>query len=88
MNILSFRAECSHDVKILKEELIKAQIGSVLFTHPDVGFPDVEIEMQTSGDIETIRSLMRNVDDGHVMVSTLRQCPLKDNPLTRDAAPE
>lgn len=85
MNVMSFRAECQHDINKLKEELVKAQVGSVIVTYPDrpPGFADVEVEMKSYGDIEQVRALMNTVFDGHVMGQTLRPCLLKDNSLER-----
>ena len=88
MNILSFRAETQTDVERLQDAVARAghhtMIASQQTTAP---WADVDVQMKTAADLETVRDLMRTVDDGHVMVQTLRACPLKDNPLTRDAIP-
>lgn len=46
--------------------------------------PDVDVEFICDTDIETIRSIMRTVDDLHVAIQSLRQVPLKENSLVRD----
>jgi hypothetical protein len=50
----------------------------------DAGFPDVDVELEAGATLEAIRSVMRDVQDGHVMVQTLRACPLAKNTLERD----
>ena len=80
----SFRAECVLDVSALQTECERAKLSTFAHITPDEVFPDVEIELETDTDLEHLRSLMRKVQDGHVMVQTLRECPLKENSLERD----
>jgi hypothetical protein len=47
-------------------------------------FSDVEVEMHTDASLDSLRGLIRQVTDGHVMLQTLRQVPLQDNSLERD----
>jgi hypothetical protein len=84
MSIYSFRAECQVDADQLRHALIAGGIScSMTITQPDQ-LPDVQVELETQAKLETIRKIMRDVEDGHVMVQTLRACPLAKNPLERD----
>ncbi len=88
MPIYSFRAECQVDVDLLRQALIADGISSSMQITPLVGLPDglpdVQVEIETQGKLETIRNIMRGVEDGHVMVETLRACPLAKNSLERN----
>ena len=79
----SFRAECALDVSALQAECEKAKLSTFVHITPDEVFPDVEVELEADTDLEHLRSLMHRVQDGHVMVQTLRECPLKENSLER-----
>lgn len=82
----SFRAECQADVDQLIQVLERAGISSSIQVKRDAEFPDVEVELQSDATLETIRSMTREVEDGHVhvMVQTLRACRLAENTLERD----
>ena len=80
----SFRAECALDVSALQTECERAKLATFAHITPDEVFPDVEVELEADTDLEHLRSLMRRVQDAHVMVQTLRECPLKENSLERD----
>lgn len=84
MRTFSFRAECQHDVDAFEKECFEGLAVVTLRTSTKDGFPDVEVEIDTSANIEEIRAHMRNVADGHVMLQTLRECPLVDNSLERN----
>lgn len=84
MNTFSFRAECLADVTAFigtNDDNSLTAVGIV----PDMtGFPDVEVQFDSELGLEELRQRMRAVEDGHVMVQTLRQCPLSQNSLERD----
>lgn len=82
----SFRAECALDVSALQAECERAKLSTFAHITPDKLLPDVEVELETDTNLEHLRSLMRKVQDGHVMVQTLRECPLKENSLERDSS--
>ena len=82
----SFRAECALDVSALQTECERAKLSTFAHITPDEVFPDVEVELEADTDLEHLRSLMRKVQDGHVMVETLRECPLKENSLQRESS--
>jgi hypothetical protein len=84
MPIYSFRAECQVDVDLLREALtIEGISASMQITKPDQ-LPPVHIELETPAKLGTIRNIMRGIEDGHVMVETLRACPLAKNSLERN----
>jgi hypothetical protein len=83
MPIYSFRAEYQADVDQLRQALTTDGISSSMqITRPDQ-LPDVQVELETPAKLETIRNIMRGMEDGHVMVETLRACPLAKNSLER-----
>ncbi len=86
MVIFSFRAECKKDVTVFANYCSNSGIIASLKIFPVSGFPDVIVEMETSTTLEELRSILDNVQDGHVMYQTLRQTPLAENKLNRDDA--
>lgn len=84
MKSYSFRAECQEDVTRFQQECQKAGLLTTMQAKPDDQFPDVEVELQAEASLETLRNVMRQVADGHVMLQTLRGCPLAENSLERD----
>ena len=84
MAIFSFRAECQHDVDQLCQALDSAGVSHSMRIKPVGEFPDREVELETNAALEAIRNAMRGVMDGHVMVQTLRACPLSKNTLERN----
>jgi len=84
MPIYSFRAECQADLDQLVRKLRSSAIHCFMSGAQDKQFPDCEVELETDAPLETIRNSMRAVEDGHVMVQTLRACPLAENSLERD----
>ena len=86
MKTFSFRAECVRDVSALQTECGRAKLATLTQITSDKLLPDVEVELETDTNLEHLRSLMRKVQDGHVMVQTLCECPLKENSLERDSS--
>ncbi len=83
MNIYSFRAECDADVQRLRTILAKIGFG-VITAKPGNTSVEMHVEFLTPMDQETIEEAMRSIEDGHVMIQTLRPVPLKQNSLERD----
>jgi hypothetical protein len=78
VNTYSFRAECRDDVLsflALPEATSLKKITIV----PDPTFPDVEVEIETKLTVQEVTSALEMVDDGHVMVETLKACALVSN---------
>lgn len=46
--------------------------------------PDVYVEFKAEAPLEILQAVLRQGTDLHVGLQTLRQVPLKDNPLDRD----
>ena len=84
MKTYSFRAECQEDVERFNEECLKAGLMTQWHAKPDEQFPDVEVELQADASLDTLRNVIRQVVDGHVMLQTLRECSLAENSLERD----
>lgn len=87
MTVYSFRAECPHDLEQLTAALQAKNVSCFINATQDRGFPDCTAEIETEVALEIIRDVMRSVADGHVMVETLRACPLRENSLERDFIP-
>lgn len=84
-NTFSLRAECAHDVNEFKRATIKQSFDvEIRLNQRDPGFPDTSIEFTTKANLEELRTAIRTIVDGHVMLQTLRQCPLLDNSGERD----
>lgn len=76
MDVVNFQKACSD-----------AMIGTSFWISPhpaDTNWPDVVVEMKTEGTLPQLQDAMRRVEDGHVMLQTLRECPLKENSLERN----
>ena len=89
--IVSFRAECDHDVDLLLDALRANFKGA--FTVRDravILIPDVKVElgMKSPLSIEAIKRTMRSIPDSYVMLQTLRATPLAENSLERLVQPE
>lgn len=84
MKTYSFRAECKEDVERFNEECLKAGLMTQWQAKPDEQSPEVEVELQTDAPLDTLRNVIRQVVDGHIMLQTLRECPLAENSLERD----
>jgi len=75
-----FRAECMHDVIELMKRMNKKEIQGMIVRElaglevngiRTVSFPDVTVQINTFYKLETLRNIMRSIEDGHVMVQTL-----------------
>jgi hypothetical protein len=64
-----FRAECQRDVNELCR-LLNTQPHAIT-TELTAGFPDVEAAIVIVLSLEQLRDVMRQVEDGHVMVQTV-----------------
>ena len=91
MNKFSCRFECSHDYTqlIIAASKVNVDVQTIELYHVrptgwDHTLPDIHVEFCASGGTEEVLDIMRSVDDLHVGIQTLKQCPLKDNPLERD----
>ena len=73
MSTFRFRAECMHDVTALLRRISVKRVEVVLL---EEGLPDVEATVEEPWqyrklDLEGLRDVCREVEDGHVMVETL-----------------
>lgn len=84
MKIYSFRAECFHDVQQFLNATSTTGTTTATIVKPDEVFPDHDIEIQSTQSLEELREIMCDLFDGHIMVQTLRECPLSENSLERD----
>jgi hypothetical protein len=85
MQRFSFRAECAADVDGFRRVCDLSGLVTAWEIHPDKsGLPDVEVDLQSTSSLKVLREAMREIKDGHVMLQTLRECPLADNSLERD----
>jgi hypothetical protein len=50
--------------------------------HPPL--PDVAIEFRSTLEIRAVKALLTLVEESHIMIQTLRECPLSENSLARD----
>lgn len=82
MGVFSFRAECGVDVERFEQRCFidGVPIYSIL-TKKRGGAPDVFVEIDSSSPIEAIWSAMSRVEDGHIMLRTLGEMPLSENPF-------
>lgn len=85
MRNYSFRAECSADVERLQHARAQRGLLTAWAVNADMtGLPDVGVDLQSTASLDELRQAMRDVDDGHVMLQTMRECRLTDNSLERD----
>lgn len=81
----SFRAECAADVDRFQRECARDGIVATFRQVPDKdGLPDVDVEVTSHAKLADLRGAVRRLVDGHVMLETLRECPLAENSLERD----
>lgn len=83
MNIYSFRAEATYDVREFELRCMLAGIAATITYMPHEELPDVKGEVRTEASLETLLSLLSMIDDTHVMSETLRPGPLSTNDLIR-----
>ncbi|CAE6795605.1 hypothetical protein R70006_05058 [Paraburkholderia domus] len=81
----SCRAECALDVERFQAECTRDELGVSWQLIPYELGPDVKVQMLTNASLDALRTAVRRVVDGHVMLESLRACRLADNPLDRDA---
>jgi hypothetical protein len=84
MATYSFRAECPADIDLFEQQCVTAYLNTAIRRVPDPVFPDVDAEMEVGVPLDAMRCLMRQMVNGHVMLQTLRACPLSENSLERD----
>lgn len=84
VTVVSFRAECSHDIHAFEGELNELDIK---FTRTEYRegprWPDVDVEYTVLASLEHVKAVTSELVDSHVMTETMRECPLSENPLTR-----
>jgi hypothetical protein len=83
VNTYSFRAECREDALYFLALLEATSLKKIMII-PDPTFPDVEVEIETKLTVKDISSALKMVEDGHVMVETLKVCALKSNGMDSD----
>lgn len=85
VTLLSFRAECEHDVQEILQAARAAGLEVVITQYnPDAtGFPDVEVELEVSASLEDFKTTFEDIDDIHVALETMRAVPLSQNSLKR-----
>lgn len=89
MSIYSFRAECMDDIKKVLQQCVMTSVVVSMNIKPGIFEAptppsDPEAEIVTDASLEQLREAIRHVVDGHVMLQTLRPCPLAENSLERD----
>lgn len=92
--VCSFRAECPGDVDTLAGAIwsLRESDGldvtkTILRMNYTYQFPTLEPTVQIESSdvsIEHVEKLLRNIEDSHVMLDTLRPVPLSENSLKRD----
>lgn len=81
----SFRAESAADAFELIKACWEASVLVTSFRYALTGdVADVACEIVTSADLEALQRIAASVEDGHVMLETLRACAVADNSLERD----
>lgn len=88
----SFRAEAQVDLDSLLRLLNRARIKvSIIEVRPQNHAgdrrdfcDDLRVCLYAKCTLNAIRNIAGQVDDGHVMVQTMRDCLLRDNSLERD----
>lgn len=87
--IFSLRAECIHDTTELLDKIPHPFTYTIASLPLDDNgkpcyTPDVSVELNTTLFIEELRVILREIQDSHIMIETLRQVPLSENSLDRD----
>ena len=67
--VYRFRAECEHDVDVLRA-ILGTHVKRIVKLN-EAPFPDNEVELHVPLSLEELRDVMRMVEDGHVMVQTV-----------------
>ena len=78
-----FRAECPHDVAVLSNVLVRDKHRHMIINRTmEPGYPDVEIELDIDLTRPELISIMRTIEDGHVMRQTVQ--PIESYTGNRD----
>ncbi len=89
IHVYSCRAESQLDVMNFITLLLSStkRIMHIMII-PDARYPDTLLEfgLKEEGDKEVI-AILRNQIDSHVMLETMKRCPLKDNNYSRVYGP-
>lgn len=74
MRNYKMRAECAPDVKRFTQLMrdLPAALGSCTVIQPNPNFPDLEVEFESPLDLKQIKSVIRKIVDGHVMLETVQ----------------
>lgn len=89
----SFRAECQYNIDALRQNLVFERRVFTLDAVPlplcgeggtTIAVPDMAATLVIDMPLENLRNIMRLQEDSHVMVQSLRECPLDQNSLERD----
>jgi len=94
VNTFSFKTELDQDVNAFKDALKPVDPEAVVYAEefrigPDRGWcGEWGMEITTKLDLEQMRNVIRGIPDGHVMLQTLLEVPLEQNPLKRDFSAE
>lgn len=87
MNTFSFRAEFVNDVFTFLREIhhipgaITEQYRYVI--HGDQ-LGEGEVELKVNATLEQLMDTLRGIEDSHVMLQTIKQCPLAENNCERN----
>lgn len=86
INTFSFHAGSADEVQAVIEAANLAGVVGIIVTREvhDGCLPDVEVEIKAPATLEQMRHVMRAIEDGQIMLQTLRQCPLAANSMARD----
>lgn len=90
-DVFSYRAECQGDVIALHNSLMaKGKCGRITKFEPDLELGEVLVEVQLWGNttVEDVENVLREQDDAHVMLQTLRPMTLELNSMVRDTEKE
>jgi len=89
IHIYSCRAECQQDVLDFINTMFTGSNRVLhVFFMPDGKLPDTMLEFGLAQqDNQTLLDILEKQPDSHVMMETLRQCPLAENSLQRQYEP-
>ncbi len=83
MTIYSCRAELLQDAELFVKT-IKGSLPVDVVQIVNLSMGEVAIEIESTAEIETLREVLRDQIDAHVMLETMRPIPLSENMLERD----
>lgn len=90
MNTFSCRIECPRDIEVFFNICAENELTVNVVTMKQwidergIAYPDHDVEFVADASKEEILDMMREVEDGYVMMQSLRECPLSENSLKRD----